>query len=493
MPQSAHRSRDGAVADVPLADVRPGDRLIVFPHEICPVDGTVIEGHGTMDEAYLTGEPFQISKTPGAAVLSGAVNGESALTIEAVRAPVDSRYARIMRVMEETEQKRPRMRRMADRLGAWYTPAAVSIAALGWAVSGDPSRFLAVMVIATPCPLLIAIPVAIIGAVSLAARRGIVVRNPGALEQIDTCRTLIFDKTGTLTVGRPVLTDVWTAPGASRAEVLRFTACLEQYSRHPLALAVLDAARHEGIDLTPAEQVSEAPGQGLQGIVGGRRIHVTGRGKIAGAAALPPSAGGLECVTLIDGALAGTMRFRDEPRPESKSFIDHLGPRHQAHRLILLSGDRESEVRHVAERLGIGEVYANQSPEQKVAIVTAETARDPTLFVGDGINDAPAMLAATVGIAFGPNSDVTAEAAGAVALDASLAKVDELIHIGRRMRRIALQSAYGGMALSVIGMFAAVAGYLPPLAGAIAQEAIDLAAVVNAARTAVPVKKLTDF
>ena len=256
---------------------------------------------------------------------------------------------------------------------------------------------------------------------------------------------------------------------------------------------MLDAAGRAALSVEPASLVEEKPGQGLRGVVGGRTVSITSRGKLAGLVNLPPSAGGLECVALIDGTVAATLRFRDEPRAESKRFISHLIPQHGADRLILLSGDRESEVRDVADRLGIGIVYGNQSPEQKVDIVRKETARARTLYVGDGINDAPAMLTATAGVAFGPNSDVTAEAAGAVVLDASLAKVDELIHIGRRMRVIALQSALGGMALSVLGMVAALLGYLPPVAGAIAQEAIDLAAVLNALRMALPAKRLSDF
>jgi heavy metal translocating P-type ATPase len=446
-----------------------------------------------MDESYLTGEPFEISKAPGAQVLSGAINGEAALTIEAKKAPVDSRYSRIMRVMQESEQQRPRMRRLADRLGSWYTPLAMGIAAAGWAISGDPNRMLAVLVIATPCPLLIAIPVAIIGAVSLAARRAIIIRNPAILEKIDTCRTLIFDKTGTLTRGRPALTEVFHLPGFSRAAVLQAAASLEQYSRHPLAKAVLDAAKSEGLRIEPAGKVAEKPGRGLEGVVGGRTIHITGRGKLPDASMLPSTAGGLECIVLLDGAVAAALRFRDAPRPESRRFIHHFGLRHRAQRLILLSGDRESEVHYLADQVGITIRYGNRSPEEKVEIVRRETAQAPTLFVGDGINDAPAMLAATAGVAFGPGSDITAQAADAVVLEASLAKVDELMHIGRRMRSIALQSAVGGMALSVVGMIAALLGYLPPVAGALAQEAIDLLAVINAVRTASSGRRLTDF
>jgi len=203
MPQIAHRKTSAGISDIPLSLVAIGDTLVVLPHEICPVDGAVVEGHGVMDESYLTGEPFRISKTPGSQVLSGAINGDAALTIEAAKPAADSRYARIMQVMQESEQNRPHLRRIGDRLGAWYTPLALAVAGLGWVISGDPRRFLSVMVIATPCPLLIGIPVAVIGAISLSARRGIIIKNPGVLEQIDSCRTLIFDKTGTLTYGRP--------------------------------------------------------------------------------------------------------------------------------------------------------------------------------------------------------------------------------------------------------------------------------------------------
>ncbi|HEV2687092.1 MAG TPA: HAD-IC family P-type ATPase, partial [Bryobacteraceae bacterium] len=215
MPQIAHRRVNSALVDVSLDQIAVGDQLIVLPHEICPVDGTVLEGHGSMDESYLTGEPFLMSKTLGAQVLSGSINGESALTIAVAKLPVDSRYAKIMRVMQASEQDRPHLRRIADRLGAWYTPLAVSVAILGWILGGDPHRFLAVMVIATPCPLLIAIPIAIIGAISVSAQTGIIIKNPGVLEQVDRCRTLIFDKTGTLTYGKPALTEVLPAPGVS--------------------------------------------------------------------------------------------------------------------------------------------------------------------------------------------------------------------------------------------------------------------------------------
>jgi heavy metal translocating P-type ATPase len=494
MPQVAHRKSASGIAEVGLDHIALGDWLVVFPHEICPVDGRVAEGHGVMDESYLTGEPFMMPKTPGSAVLSGAINQDQALVIVAEKRAVDSRYARIIKVMRESEQRRPRMRRLADRLGAGYTPAAVLLAALGWLASGDPHRFLAVIVIATPCPLLIAIPVAIIGAISLAARHSIIIKNPAALERVPACRTLIFDKTGTLTYGKPTLTEVLPAPGMTQPEILKWAASVELYSKHPLAGAVLAAAKEQVVALKPASEVSEKPGEGLRGTIDRHRVFITGRGAVTSLdLALPPAAAGLECLVFIDGHYAAALRFRDTPRRESRKFITHLVPRHGVARILLLSGDRESEVRWLADEVGIEEVRAGLSPEEKVAIVVEETRRAKTLFVGDGINDAPALQAATVGVAFGLASDITAEAADAVVLSASLDKTDALIHISRRMRAIALQSAVGGMTLSIFGMLLAVAGYLPPLEGAVAQEIIDLLAVLNAVRTALPFGEMTDF
>ncbi|MGL4553703.1 MAG: heavy metal translocating P-type ATPase [Gemmataceae bacterium] len=498
MPSVAHRTGGGAITDVPLGEVAAGDLLAVFPHEVCPVDGVVVDGRSTMDESYLTGEPYVLAKAAGAAVLSGAVNGDGALTVRATAPAVDSRYARIMRVMRESEQRRPPLRRMADRLGAVYTPLAIGLALLAWAASGDATRFLAVLVVATPCPLLIAIPVAVLGSVSLAARRGILIKDPAVLEALDTCRTAIFDKTGTLTYGQPKLTEILPAEGFHAAEVLSAVAGLERYSRHPLAAAVIEAARQAGAAIAEAHEVSEPPGEGLRGVLGGRTVQVTSRKQIAAllpaaAGSLPPPAGGLECVAMIDGRYAATFRFRDEPRAEGAPFVRHLTPRHGFDRVLLVTGDRESEARYLAEKVGIREVHAGQSPEQKLALVRQETAKANTVFLGDGINDAPAMTAATVGIAFGQGTDVTAEAAGAVILDTSLERVDELLHIGRRMRSIALQSAAGGMALSVIGMLLAAAGWLPPVAGAFAQEAIDVLAVLNALRASVAPGTLSDF
>ncbi len=422
------------------------------------------------------------------------MNGDFALTVRATSLPTESRYAKIVAVLQLSGEARPRLRRIGDQLGAWYTPLALAIALAAASAGGGAQRFLAVIVVATPCPLLIAIPVAIIGAISLAARRGIVIRRPAALERIDACTTLIFDKTGTLTYGTPTLTEIHCAPGFQPAQVLAPAASLERYSKHPLAAAILRAAAQANLALPAVEDVSEKPGEGLRGNVAGHVVQITGREKaVVPVQQLPPQIGGLECVVLVDGRYAATFRFRDTPRRESRSFIGHLGPRHRVNRLVLLSGDRESEVRYLADSVGIREIYANQSPEDKVAIVRDAARRALTLFVGDGMNDAPALLAATVGVALGTASDVSAETADAVVMEASLEKVDELIHIARRLRRILLESALGGMGLSLAGMIFAAFGLLPPIAGAVAQEVIDLVAVLNAARTAAAPRDLTDF
>lgn len=496
MPLLAHRRVNGQVAEVALPDVRIGDELVVYPHEICPVDGLVIEGRGVMDESYLTGEPFLMPKAPGSEVFSGAINGENALTLRAGRLAVDSRYARIMTVMRDSEQRRPELRRLGDELGAWYTPIALTLAVAAWIWSGEPVRFLAVLVVATPCPLLIAIPVTIIGAISLAAKRSIIIRDPAVLERIDRCRTIILDKTGTLTYGEPSLTERFCAPASDQEQVLRLAAGLERYSKHPLAKPILDAARHQHVIVPEPAGVRERPGEGLEGEVDGHHVRIVGRrqAETAGhARSLPPLSAGLECVILVDGQYAATYRFHDAPRADSHSFVRHLGPRHRLERILLVSGDRESEVRYLADQVGISEVYAAQTPEQKVAITREETRQAPTLFIGDGINDAPALVTATVGLAFGHQSEITTEAAGAVIMDTSLKRVDELFHLARRMRRIALQSAIGGMALSVVGMGIASAGWLPPVAGAVFQEVIDLAAVLNALRAATPGGALSDY
>lgn len=485
MPSIAHRRLEKNIRDIPINEIQIGDSIVIYPHETCSVDGVVIEGYGSMDESYLTGEPYYVSKAPGVAVLSGSINGEALLVIRAEKDPQDSRYVKIMKVMEESEQKRPKIRRLSDQLGAIFAPFSLIYASLAWYITDDPIRFLAVLVIATPCPLLIAIPITIFSAISLAAQRGIIIRNPVILEQLPLCKTAIFDKTGTLTYGHAELEEIIPFNEFTKDGILQYVASLERFSKHPLAEAVLRAASAAGLAFLNITHVSERPGEGLVGSVEQKTLKITNRKFIeqnypTQRVKLPSQAPGMESVVLVDKKLAGLLRFRDAVRQEGYSFISHLGPMHKIEKTMILSGDRLSEVEYLAKKLGIKEVYAGQSPEQKVEIVRKETSKAPTLFMGDGINDAPALAAATVGLAFGSQNIVATEAAGAVFLETSLAKVDELIHISVSMRRVALVSAGGGMVLSIIGMYFAGVGMITPVAGALLQEGIDVIAILYA-------------
>ncbi|KTD73738.1 heavy metal translocating P-type ATPase [Legionella tucsonensis] len=487
MPSIAHRKIATGVEDILLQEIHIHDELLIYPHEICPADGIVIEGHGSMDESYLTGEPYQISKAPGTHVLSGAINGESLLTVKTTSLPSNSRFAAIVKVLEEAEQKRPSLRRLGDQIGAIFAPVALTFAFTAWYFTGDSLRFLSVLVIATPCPLLIAIPITLISAISRAAKQAIIVKDPTVLERLITCKTAIFDKTGTLTYGKPTLTEIITASNYTPEIVLQYVASIERYSKHPLANAVLNAAKKDNITLLSSENVSEEPGQGLQGTINQHLIQITGRKKLLEsrpqyANLIPPTTPGLECIVLVDNEYAAALHFHDAPRADSKSFISHLAPYHQFKKIMLVSGDRESEVSYLGGLLKVTELHASQSPEQKLALVRQERLKAPTVFMGDGINDAPALTAATVGIAFGQASSVTAEAAGAVIMGNTLSKVDELIHLSLYTRKIALQSALGGMVLSLIGMIFAAMGFINPVAGALLQELIDIFAILNALR-----------
>lgn len=487
IPALAHRKVRGEIKDIPLEEIRVGDDLVIYPHETCPVDGIVIEGQSTMDESYLTGEPYRLSKGPGTSVISGAINGESVLVLRAQKLFSDSRYASIVDVLQKAEEKRPKLRRLGDQIGAIFAPVALVLALLTWHFTGDALRFLAVLVIATPCPLLIAIPITIISAISMAAKQAIIIKDPMVLERLPTCRTAIFDKTGTLTYGKPILTDILTAEGVDPNFILQQAASLERYSKHPLAGAILQAVESKKLPLLEATEISEKPGQGLRGLIGGKEINITHRKKLletdpAFEKVLPMDASGLECIILINHRYAATIRFHDIPRAESKSFISHLTPLHQFNKIMLVSGDREAEVRYIGSLLNFPEIYASQSPENKLALVQNETQKAPTLFIGDGINDAPALTVATVGIAFGETSKVPVEAAGAVIMENSLHKVDALLHLSLATRRIVMQSAIGGMSLSLLGMGMAAAGLITPVIGAILQELIDVIAILNALR-----------
>lgn len=496
MPRFTKRKVGDIIETIAVLDIKIGDVILVSPHETCPVDAVVIAGQGTMDESYLTGEPYHVKKAVGSTVLSGALNGSTLLTIKATKFPKDSRYDQILQVMKDAEAKRPELRRLGDQLGALFAPLALIIAGLAWAYSGDAVRFLAVLVIATPCPLLIAIPVVIISSISRAAAHGIIIRDPSVLERLPTCTTAIFDKTGTLTYGQPELSDIFTK--ADKNDVLQKVASLERYSKHPLAQAVLSAAKKAGLNFLEVSEVKEEPGIGLSGRIGSNTILVTHRSYFLAqnpkkAEVLPKTSVGLECIVLIDQDFAAVLTFRDQPRADSRRFIHHLAPFHAFKRIIMLSGDRASEVDYLGAELGISERFASQSPEQKLALVRAESLKAPTLFMGDGINDAPALAAATVGLAFGQNSPVSSEAAGAVILDNTLIKVDELFHLSIKMRHIALQSALGGMLLSLIGMAFAAFGYLEPVFGALLQQGIDAAAIINSLRLVFKHKIVSDM
>ncbi len=487
IPSIAHCKMAGNIEDIPLNEIQINDELLIYPHETAPVDGTVIEGHGSMDESYLTGEPYLISKAPGTNVLSGAINGVSLLTIKATALPSNSRFATIVKVLEEAEQKRPSIRRLGDQIGAIFAPIALAFAGAAWYLTGDAIRFLAVLVIATPCPLLIAIPITLISAISKAAKQAIIIKDPTVLERLITCKTAIFDKTGTLTYGKPSLTNIITIPDYQTETILQYVASIERYSKHPLANAILNAAKASDLTLLDSKEISEEPGKGLHGIINNHSIQITGRKKLLEqmpqyANLLPPVSPGLECIVLIDNKYAASLHFHDAPRSDSKSFINHLAPYHQFKKIMLVSGDRESEVNYLGNLLNVTELHASQSPEQKLAIVRQERLNAPTVFMGDGINDAPALTAATVGIAFGQANSVTAEAAGAVIMENTLSKVDELIHLSLYTRKIALQSALGGMSLSLIGMGFAAAGFINPVTGALLQELIDIFAIINALR-----------
>lgn len=495
-PKIAHRRSASLLEDIPVESIRAGDEIVIYPHETCPVDGLVTEGQGEMDESYLTGEPYKLRKTPGAEVISGAINGNSALTIRATKLSIQSRFAQIVEVLKRAEEQRPSMRRLGDQLGAWYTPIALGIAVIAALISGDPNRFLAVLVVATPCPLIIGIPVAIIASISLAAKHSIIIKNPAVLEKIDDCRVIILDKTGTLTYGDPAVTEVVPFGDFTVNQILSFAASLEQYSKHPLSGAVIREANRLGVPLYAASSVSEPPGVGLIGRVYNHLVEITGRKLLEKRGIkfdLPVNKSGLECIVLVDEVVAGLIKFHDAPRKESLDFVKHLSTNHSFKKVMIVSGDRESEVRYLAEQVGIKEVKSSQTPEQKVDIVRLHSKEEPTLFLGDGINDAPALVAATVGVAFGQHSDVTSEAADAVILEQSLRRVDELFHIGRRMKLIAMQSAIGGMAVSIIGMGLAAFGFITPVMGALIQEGIDVVAILNSLRASVGPKALSDL
>lgn len=486
MPVIAHRKIDNNFVDVNVDQIKINDLIALFPHEICPVDGEIIQGLGSMDESYLTGEPYRIEKTIGSKVLSGAINGESLFIIKAEKISSDSRYGKIVEIMKQAQTQKPQIHKLADKIGAIFAPIALIIAGISYYYSHSLVYFLAVLTIATPCPLIIAVPIAIISAISISARQGIVIKDPRILENLSICTTAIFDKTGTLTYGEPSVDQIISLDQYSITDILQKCASLERYSRHPLAIAILKEAQDKHIILLNADNIAEKAGYGMVGFINNDEIIITNRNKINDFIQpnkeIPEHFSGLECVIVINKKIAGIIVFRDLERKESHSFISHLAPNHNSTKIILLSGDRESEVAYLAKRLGISKVFSSQSPESKLELIKSETKLAPTLFIGDGINDAPALMMSTVGIAFGQGNNITSESAQAVILESNLLKVDELFHICQITREIILQSALGGMIFSVIGMICAGMGMISPSQGAIFQQIIDFVAIINALR-----------
>lgn len=490
-PRIAHRQTGDSLADIPVAAVQPGDWLLVKPGEIVPVDGTVAGEAATLDEAALTGEPIPVTRPQGDAVRSGVVNAGAPMLLLASATAERSTYAAVVRLVQQAEQERAPMVRLADRWALAFLPITLALAGGAWLLAGDAQRALAVLVVATPCPLILAAPVALICGVSRAARRGIVVKNGGVLERLARVRTVLFDKTGTLTSGTPRVTGVEAVDGNDPDTVLRLAASLEQASQHVVAAAIVAAARGGEQKLPLPAQVEEIPGGGLAGLVEGHRV-IVGSAGLLDAAGLPPPAEGSAARmaaaaasaswVAVDGRIAGALLLADRIRPETPRALRALRAA-GLRRLVMVSGDRPSSAEAVAALLGLDAAHADLSPAGKIALVRAEHAAAPTLMVGDGINDAPALAAADVGLAMGARgAAAAAEAADAVLLVDRLDRVPEAITIARRARGIALQSIAAGMGLSLAAMGVAAFGYLPPVAGALLQEAIDVAVILNALR-----------
>jgi heavy metal translocating P-type ATPase len=495
-PRTAHRLDLGTVADISADDIVVGDLLLVRPGELVPCDGVVTDGHSGVDASRLTGEPIPVEAGPGVSLMSGSVNGDGALTLRATALAQESRYARIVELVRHAQESKSPLQREADRYAVWFTPLTLIVCAVAYVTTHDPVRVLAVLVVATPCPLILATPIAIIGGINAAARRMVIVRNGGALEQLSRVDTAVFDKTGTLTVGMPEVSGVRPAPGFGEEEVLRLAGAVEQGSGHLLARTIVHAAERRVGALPPARHLREAPGRGLSGDVDGREVAVGARTYILeqpgvtldAVASLEHGGDGLRAYVAVDGRLAGIVDYADKLRPGiADVFADlkRLGIR----RTLLLSGDHTPNARAVAEAVGITEVHGDLLPEDKVAVVhrlLLEGAR--VLMVGDGTNDAPALTAADVGIALaGHGGGITAEAADAVILVDEPARVVEAVRIGQRTLRVARQSIWVGLGLSVVAMGFAARGYIIPTVGALLQEAIDVAVILNALRTSASV------
>ncbi|ORB70019.1 heavy metal translocating P-type ATPase [Mycobacterium scrofulaceum] len=488
-PRFARRRVGSAVDVVALQDVAVDDLLVVGPGEVVPVDGRIAGAVAVLDESVLTGEPLQVERGDGEPVRSGVVNAGSAFEMRATATAADSTYAQIVRLAAEAGAENAPVVRLADRYAAWFLPLTLLVAGAAWLASGSPVRAVAVLVVATPCPLLLAAPVAIVSGLSRASRRGVVIRSGGALENLGHATTLVMDKTGTLTMGRPVVIDVAAAPGRDAVDILRLAASVDQMSPHVLAEAIVTAARARDLALSLPTDVDEEPGRGVTATLDGRRVHV---GKLADDTAHAEWARAVVNRALLDGAAiawvcvdgrpTGAVLLRDPLRRHAPRTVRRLRDA-GLNRLVMLTGDRAQPAREVAAVLGLDEVYAEQSPADKVAAVRAERDRAVTVMVGDGVNDAPALAAASVGVAMGARgATASSEAASIVLTTDRLERLADAMDIARWSRRIAVQSAVVGMVLSLAAMAVAAVGWLPPAVGALVQEGIDVAVILNALR-----------
>ena len=484
-PQHAHRVTDDHFIDVPVDDVVPGDVLLVRPSEIVPVDGDLRSAETSVDESSITGESVPVEKRTGDGLLSGSVNGPIAIEMTATARAADSQYQQIVALVSEAAASKAPVVRLADRYAVPFTVFSLLLAGVAWWVSGDPVRFAEVLVLATPCPLLIAAPVAFIGGMSRAARNGIIVKGGGVLEQLASAKTAVFDKTGTLTHGAPELVAIRPEPGFSPDELLALVASAEQYSSHVLAASMIDAASRRGLPLAEADAAREAATNGVVARIGGREVVV---GKFAYVLEHAPETrrteiapGELAVYVAVAGRYAGALLARDRLRDNARATLerlDGLGVRHT----MMLTGDAQATADHIAAELGIERVRAECLPADKVHEVAAIAER-PVIMVGDGVNDAPVLAAADVGIAMGARGATAAsESADAVILVDDISRTAKAVAIGRDTVRIALQSIWLGIIVSVGLMLVAAFGFIPATAGALLQEFVDLAAILAALR-----------